>query len=445
MSVALVQDPAIARRALAEELSRPATRSIRISGLIAIVLFAALLALCVFVPIASGTLAMGQIAVDGERKVVQHSSGGIVADILVKEGDSVQEGDVVLRLNAVQAGAAAGVVNAQVDALRAEEAVRMAEVTGADAVTFPQELLARRNDPNVDAVLTAESAAFDARAALSRSQAEQLDQQLIQIDKSILSAKAGRATQQRQADLFAQELATLQPLLEKGLALKSRLLGIERSLEGARGEVDSLASEIKRLEARAAETRGLLARIDVDRRAEAAEALRALRASLGELLDRQLAADDTLQRTEVRAPIGGVVMAMRVNTIGGVVEPGQPLLEIVPQSDLLVARVRILPSDADNVRQGMEATVRLSAGGGRQPVQVEGSVQSISADALTDSRSGEAYFEARIAIPDDRSIPREVLAPGLPAEVLIKTGQHTILDYLFSPIERAMFQSMRDG
>ena len=138
-------------------------------------------------------------------------------------------------------------------------------------------------------------------------------------------------------------------------------------------------------------------------------------------------------------------MAMRVNTMGGVVEPGQPLLEIVPQSDLLVARVRILPSDADNVRQGMEATVRLSAGGGRQPVQVEGSVQSISADALTDSRSGEAYFEARIAIPDDPSIPREVLAPGLPAEVLIKTGQHTILDYLFSPIERAMFQSMRDG
>jgi HlyD family type I secretion membrane fusion protein len=168
-----------------------------------------------------------------------------------------------------------------------------------------------------------------------------------------------------------------------------------------------------------------------------------LRASLGELLDRQLAADDTLQRTDVRAPIDGVVMAMRVNTIGGVVEPGQPLLEIVPQSDLLVARVRILPSDADNVRQGMSATVRLAAGG-RKPVQLEGSVQSISADALTDNRSGESYFEARIAIPHDDTIPREVLAPGLPAEVLIKTGEHTILDYLFSPIERAVFQSMRD-
>lgn len=445
MSVAQVHDPALARRALAEDLAGPATRSVRISGLVAAVLFAALLALCVFVPIASGTLAIGQIAVDGERKTVQHASGGIVAEILVKEGDAVKEGDVVLRLDAVQAGAAAGVVNSQVDALRAEEAVRMAEVTGAAFVTFPAELLTRRKDPNVNAVITAERAAFDARRALARSQAAQLDQQLVQIDKSILSAKSGRATQQRQAELFAQELAALQPLMEKGLTVKSRLLGIERSLEAARGEIDSLDSEIKRLEAKAAETVGLRDRIGVDRRAEAAEALRTLRASLGELLDRQLAADDTLQRTEVRAPIDGVVMAMRVNTIGGVVEPGQPLLEIVPQSDLLVARVRILPSDADDVRQGMPATVRLSAGGGRQPVQVEGSVQSISADALTDSRSGESYFEARVAIPHDKSTPREVLAPGLPAEVLIKTGEHTILDYLFSPIERAMFQSMRDS
>ena len=444
MSAALAQDPSTARRALAEELARPATRSVRTSGLVAAALLAALLAICVFVPIASGTLALGQLAVDGERKVVQHPSGGIVAEILVREGDAVKEGDVVLRLNAVQAGAAAGVVSSQVDALRAEEAVRMAEATGATSVVFPAELLTRRKDPNVNAVLTAERAAFAARRALARSQAEQLDQQLVQIDKSIASAQAGRATQQRQAELYEKELSALQPLMEKGLTVKSRLLGIERSLEGARGEVDSLASEIMRLEARATETRGLRARIEVDRRAEAAEALRTLRSSLGELLERQLAAEDTLQRTEVRAPIDGVVMAMRVSTIGGVVEPGQPLLEIVPQSDLLVARVRILPSDADNVREGMLATVRLSAGGGRQPVQVEGEVQSISADALTDSRTGESYFEARVAMPQDTSIPRGALAPGLPAEVLIKTGEHTILDYLFSPIERAMFRSMRD-
>ena len=186
-------------------------------------------------------------------------------------------------------------------------------------------------------------------------------------------------------------------------------------------------------------------RIEIERRAEATEALRKLRAAIGELADRQLAADDTLLRTDVRAPADGVVMALRVNTLGGVVEPGQPIMDIVPQSDLLVARVRVPPTDADNVRYDMPATVRLSAGGGRQPVQVEGAVQSISADALSDSRTGEPYFEARIAMPQDAAIPRELLAPGLPVEVLIKTGEHTIFDYLFSPVERAMFQSMRDS
>ncbi len=433
------------RRALADDLSRPATRSVRVSSIIALALLAALLALCVFVPIASGTLAAGQIAIDGERKVVQHASGGIVAEVLVVEGDSVMQGDVVLRLDAVQAGAAAGVVNAQIDSLRAEEAVRMAEMTGAASVAFPENLVSRKTAANVSAVLTAEQAAFDTRLALGRSQAEQLDQQLVQIGQSILAARSSLTAQERQARLYEEELATLQPLLAKGLTVKSRLLDLERSLENALGEVGSLEAELKRLGAQAAETHELRARIDIDRRAQAAEALRVIRASLAELLDRQIATDDTLRRMEVRAPIGGVVMALKVNTIGGVVEPSQPLMDIVPQNDNLVARVSISPNDADNVRRGMAATVRLSAGGGSQPVQIEGIVQSISADALTDPRSGQSYFEARIAIPTNVGETTNVLAPGLPAEVLIKTGEHTILSYLFSPIERAAFHTMRDS
>jgi HlyD family type I secretion membrane fusion protein len=412
---------------------------------VALGLLAALLLLCGFVPIASGTLGMGQIAVDGERKVVQHASGGIVAEIFVKEGDAVQMGDILLRLDAVQAGAAAGVVQTQLDALRAEEAVRMAEAADRDTVMFPADLVRRRSDPRVDSILKAEMAAFGARRDRARSDAVQLDEQLIQIDRSIAAATTERSTQTKQAELFAQELTALQPLMEKGLTLRSRLLALERSLESARGQISALTSDIEGLEAKARETRELRERIGVDRRTEATEALRKIRAAMGELMDRQIAADDTLQRTDVRSPTEGIVMAMRINTLGGVVEPGQPIMEIVPQSDQLVTRVRIPPADADNVRQGMAATVRLSAGGGRQPIQVDGSVQSISADALSDSRTGEPYFEARIAMPKDRSIPSEILAPGLPAEVLIKTGEHTILDYLFSPVERAMFRSLRDS
>ena len=434
------------RRALADELAGPALRSVRMSGLLALVLLVVLLAFAAFVPIAAGTVAQGLVAVDGERKVVQHSGGGIVADILVHEGVAVRQGDVVLKLNAVQAGAAAGVINSQLDSLRAEEAVRLAEVAGKTSVAFPADLLARSADAKVAAVLAAEKAAFTARRDLARSQGEQLDQQLAQIEQSVTSARSEQESQRAQAGLLEEELRSLHPLLEKGLALRSRLLALERSLEEARGRVDSLAAEQGRLAARAAETRGLRARIDVDRRAEAAEALRGLRAKIAEALDRQLATSDTLQRTELRAPIDGVVMALRVNTIGGVVEPGQPLMEIVPQDERLVARVRISPREADNVRQGMLAVVRFGAGSARAPAQAEGVVQAISADALADPRTGESYFEVWVAIPAEEvaKVPEELVAPGLPVEVLIRSGEHTILSYLFSPIESAMFRMIRD-
>lgn len=434
------------RRALADDLAGPALRSVRLSGIIALGLFLVLLLSASLVPIASGTLASGQIGVEGERKVVQHASGGIVSAILVKEGDVVSEGDIVLRLDAVQAGAAAGVVNSQVDSLRAEEAVRIAEVTGATSVAFPDELLARRADPKVASVLVAEEGAFGARRDLARSQTEQMDQQLAQIAQSISAAVSERQSQLAQAELFEDELAALQPLLEKGLATRPRVLALQRSFEEAQGKAASLEAEAKRFAAKATETRELRTRVDVDRRAEAADALRTLRANLAEALDKQQATADTLQRTEVRAPITGVVMAVRVTTIGGVIEPGQPLLEIVPQSERLVARVRVHPKDADDVRTGMPATVRLNAGSSRSPAQVEGIVQSISADALNDQRNGEPYFEVRVAIPPEEvsRVPADVIAPGLPAEVLIKTGQHTMFDYLFSPLERAMFQAARD-
>lgn len=441
-----IKDIAAARRALVNELAMPAIRSVRFSGVFALILFVGLVLLAVFVPIASGTLANGQITVDGDRKVVQHASGGIVSAILVKEGDVVAEGDVVMRLDAIQAGAAAGVINSQVDSLRAEEAVRTAEATGKITVNFPADLLSRRDDTTVAALLTAEEAAFNTRLELAKSQADQLDQQLVQIDQSIAAAKSEGIAQAAQAKLFDEELSTLKPLLEKGLTVKSRVLGLERSLEDSRGRIASLDSESKRLAAKALETRAVRARIEIDRQAEAAEALRKLRADLAEALDKQAATEDTLQRTEVRAPISGVVMAVRVTTIGGVIESGQPLLEIVPKSGRLIARVRIHPKDADDVRQGMKATIRLQAGGTRSPPHVEGVVQSISADALADQRTGESYFEARVAIPVEEvaKVRSDVLAPGLPAEVLIKTGEHTILDYLLAPIERAAFQTMRD-
>jgi HlyD family secretion protein len=441
------EDAMAARVRLADEIAAPAVRSVRFSGLVALALLVVIVGLAVFVPIASGTVAMGQLAVDGERKMVQHASGGIVSAILVKEGDQVVEGQVILRLDPVQAGAAAGAATSEVDSLRAEEAVRLAESAGRASIAYPQDILARAREPAVSSLLSAETAAFNARTSLARSQERQLDTQLAQTAASVTAAQSDRRSQAAQAALLSEEIAGLRPLLERGLALRSRVLGLERSLEEANGRIASLDAELVRLNARAEEMRSLRARVEIDRRSEAADALRTVRADLAAALGRRTSTQDTLQRTEVRAPTSGVVMAMRVATVGGVVEAGQPLMEIVPQVGGLVVRARVKPDQADNVRQGLAATVRFDAGGRRSAERVEGRVQSISADALTDPRTGEPYFEVRIAVPEAEAakVPSEVVAPGLPAEVLIETGSHTMLDYLFSPIEHAMFRSMRDS
>jgi HlyD family type I secretion membrane fusion protein len=440
------RDPAADREKLADQLAAPAMRSVRFSGAIAAGLFALVFGLSAFVPIASGTLAAGQLAVEGERKVVQHASGGIVSAILVKEGDTVVEGQTVLRLDAVQADSAAGVVNSQVDSLRAEEAVRLAETMGHRSVAFPKELMDRANEPRVASLLGSERAAFEARRALAASQIQQMDTQLSQVSANIVSSQSDRNSQAAQLVLLQEERDALKPLLEKGLALKSRVLALERSVEEAKGRIASLDAEIVRLNARLAETRSLKARVEIDRRAEAADVLRTVRGNLAGAVDRQRGTDDTLDRTEIKAPTSGVVMALRVATVGGVIEAGQPVMEIVPQRKGLIARARVRPSDADNVRVGLAATIRLDAARHRSPPRIKGVVESISADALSDSRTGESYFEARVAMrPEEvEKVPPELIAPGLPAEVLIETGSHTILQYLFSPVESAMFRTMRD-
>jgi len=439
-------NPATDREKLADQLAAPAMRSVRFSGAIAACLFAILFGLSAFVPIASGTLAEGQLAVEGERKVVQHSSGGIVSAILVKEGDAVMEGQTVLRLDAVQADSAAGVVNAQVASLRAEEAVRLAETMGQTSVAFPKELTDRAVEPKVASLLASERSAFDARRALAASQIQQMDTQLSQVSANMASSQSDRSSVAAQLTLLEEERDALKPLLEKGLVVKSRVLALERSIEEAKGRIASLDSEMVRLNAKLAETRSLRARVEIDRRAEAANILRTVRGDLAAAVDRQRGTDDTLDRTEIKAPTSGVVMALRVATVGGVIEAGQPVMEIVPQKKGLVARARVRPSDADNVRAGMNATVRLDAAGHRSPPRIKGVVESISADALSDTRTGESYFEARVAVrPEEiEKVPPELVAPGLPAEVLIETGSHTILQYLFSPVERAMFRTMRD-
>lgn len=437
----------VVRRKLIDDLTRPARRSVRLSKWIAFLLLTAVVAGFGFAPIESGTVANGQLIVDGDRQVVQHGEGGLVAEILVKEGGRVAAGDVLLRLDPIQAGAAAGLVASEIYSLRAEEAVRAAEMAGAEQVEFPAYLLSLKSDAEIAQILSAQEGAFDARRSLAASERRRLAEQLRQIEQSRVSRAAEHQAAMEQAELLATELAGLETLLEKGLTQRPRVLGVERLLSEARGQAVSLEAEMQRLDAEAAETRTRRGQVEANRRAEAADALRTVRADLSAAHDRQAAASDTLKRTEIVAPTSGIVMDIGVNTIGGVIGAGEPLMAIVPQTEGLIIRARISPRDADDVRVGMDATVRFNAGGGRSAHRADGIVETVSADALVDERTGESYFEAQISVAPEaaNAIPSELLAPGLPADVLIRTGESTAFRYFLGPIEDVMFKALRES
>ncbi len=435
-----------ARRAAIDDLVTPARRSVRISKWIAFLALAALTGIIGFMPLASGVVARGQLIVDGDRKVIQHAEGGMISELLVGEGDLVEAGDVLVRLDQVQADAAADTVNTQIDNLLAEEAVRQAEMSNASKVSFPAALTERTNIARVRASIEAQENAFRTRRLLADSQRQQLSEQADQINQRIASTQAEQAAAEEQAGLLSEELDGLKTLLEKGLTQRPRVLAVERTLSETRGRIASLSGELGRLTAELAETNTQHAQIDIDRRAKAADALRTVRSELSELVGRQATTSDTLRRTEITAPTSGVVMDVQINTIGGIIGPGEPIMDIVPNGQAIVVLARITPNEADDIRKGMKAIVRFDAGGARSAPRLEGIVRSSSADALRDERSGETYFEVRVDVPasEAEKAPEELMAPGLPAEVLIQTGEQTPFRYIVNPIQSAMFKAMRD-
>lgn len=442
------RDPRGSSEVLAAELAAPARRAGRTTGMAATGLFAALFAACAFPTISSGTVALGQLSASQARQIVQHPTGGVVAAILVAEGDRVSEGDVLVRLAGVEEGASAGILTARTLALRAEEAVRSAEAKGQTSARFPAELrAAAAADPGAQAVLNAQTAAFAARNAELAALQSQIEANRAQISAEIAGAGARRDAAHRQLELLAQEIGAMRTLFEKGLAPLPRLRALERAEADLTGSAAALEAEIRRLRA---EDRQLAARAreaNLLARSEAAEALRGVQAELAETGPRVTAAEDALARIEVRAPATGSIVSLHVKTVGGVVRPGEPILELTPLTDRLVVDARIRPQDADDVREGAEATIRFDLLNISNTPRVSGRVLRISPDALEDPRTGAFYFQAKVEIPKEEAakLPAQALAPGLPAEVLIHSGSRTILSYLFAPIERVAFRALREN
>lgn len=400
------------------------------------------------VTLESGTLAPGKVVVEGQRRTVQHLEGGIIERIHVAEGEAISRGEVLVTLESVRSRAKLDQVRG---ALLSELAARdrlIAEQKGWEAIDFTDELA--EVAPSAEAlrdVKETQRDIFDARRKFLAGQERIAERRIAQLREEVTGLEAQIRSQFSQLALIADEVGGLERLLEKGFARRPRLLALQREAEDIRGAQAQNRAAV----ARAREKIGEIELSVLEDRTrivnEASEKLQSTRRRIAELREESRSLGDILSRTEIRAPTDGVALDVQVSTVGGVIEPGQKILDIVPDDARLLIEARVTPTDIDSVFVDLPALVQLSAFRLDEAPALDGRVTTVSADSLTDPATGAVYYSALIEILDEEgvaSLPGPIY-PGMPAEVLIVTGARTPLSYIVEPVRRVLDRGLRES
>jgi HlyD family type I secretion membrane fusion protein len=394
----------------------------------------------------SAVTASGVVVVDSNRRDVQHLDGGIVAELLVQEGSPVSRGDTLLRLDPTRPQAALSIIQGQIDAGTALQARHQAELQSLPAIAYPPTLLVRKNTASVAQLIAGQSAIFKARQDALFGQAKILRQRIAQLLEQTTGLQAQERARERQVVLIQDELQGVRYLHERGLAPRNRVLGLERELARLLGEQGEHLASMARAGQAIGEAELQILQLLTAAREESAKALHEVQNRLLELHERLTAAEDVLRRTDIRAPVGGVVVGLEVHTVGGVVSPGRTLMQIVPASEVVAVEVQVHTLDADGISAGMLVTVGFPGLPQRFLKPLTGSLVHISADRFVDERSGAPYFKARVVLDSEslELLPSRRIVPGIPAEVVISTGSRTALRYLLDPVISAVGHAMRE-
>ncbi len=396
--------------------------------------------------LAGAVLAPGTVVVASNVKKIQHPTGGVIGQIFVKNGDHVKTGDVLVRLDETMTRASLQVITRQMDELMGRMARLRAERDDAANVTFPEELIKRARDPAITQILTGEKTHFESRVSTRASQKSQLGERISGLDEEISGLVSQAAAKTREIDLIAKELTGLETLEAKQLVPTTKINALRR--EGAR-----LDGEKANLQAAAGTSRGKIAEIEMQRigidqeaKSEVVKELREAEGKFSELGERRIAAEDQLRRIDLKSPVNGLVHQLTVFTVGGVINPADPLMLIVPEGDRLLIEARIAPQDIDQARSHEEATIRLTAFNQRTTPTVNGKVIHVAADLTHDQQNNISYYIARIEIPDSemKKIDGLKLVPGMPADVQIVTTARTALSYLTKPIEDQFAKAFKE-
>jgi HlyD family secretion protein len=394
----------------------------------------------------SAAIAAGRVTAETSTKPLQHLEGGIVREILVKEAQKVKVGDVLFRLEPTEAQANVDMIKKQIDASRALEIRLLAERDGAAKLVFPADLRAHASIPETAVAIADQERQFTERRTTLDNATQILNARLIQTSKELTAARAEERSIKDQIENLNADIKSANTLFKQGLYPKPKLMASQRERSRLEGQLGGAQREIARLNGVADEAKLQIAQGGQKMREEAGQLLTDVRARMSDASLKLNVADDVVNRIEIRAPQNGIVQGLKVHTPGAVVRPGESLADLVPSGDKLVMAVHVSPLDIDNVATGQKAEVRFPGFASRGFPTIMGRVERAGADVMIDENTKEPYYLARIEI-DPATVPAELsqrLQPGMPADVLITTGERTLFQYLIGPLTDLIAKSMRE-
>ncbi len=392
----------------------------------------------------SAVTAPGFIAEENSRKSIQHLEGGIIKEILVREGQHVAAGQVLFRMDPTQAQASLDLQEIQVDALLAQEARLVAERDRATAIVWPEEIKARSDQPTVKQAIADQTKQFVDRQASLHGQINVLQSKIEQYKTEIEGLRLERDATKRQLEYIVQELTDLQYLLSENLVQKSRVLALEREKSRLEGVIGRSMTDEAKAENGIGETKLQIGQVQNKFDEELAGSILEVRQKINDAREKIRVARDVVHRIDVTAPVSGTVQNLKVFTIGGVIKPGEVLLEVVPDQDALIVQAHVSPHDMDRMSPGMQAQVRFTSFKSNILPVILGRVESVSRDRLFDETTRQPYFLAQVVVDDIPTELRDRLVAGMPADLVFPTGERTVLNYLVRPMQDRMNSAFRE-
>lgn len=397
----------------------------------------------------SAVIAPGVVSVESKRQVVQHLEGGIVSEIMVKDGQEVKQGQVLFRLDSTSSRASFESVRAQLDTLVAMEARLEAERAQASAITFPPELTSRATEPTVKAAIADQQAQFRDRKASIDGQIDILNSRIRQGQRELEGLARERDSADQQLYFIDDELAGIRSLNDKGLVSKPRLAQLQREKARLEGTVGRNMADAAKAETNIGEMSLQIQQLRQKQQEEVAAQIADARQKIADLREKLSVAQNVLKRIDIRAPRDGVVQNInqKIYTVGAVVRPGDTMLEIVPQNEELIVDAQVPTTDIDRLHNGVTGVeVRFPAFHSRTTPLILGELRTVSPDRLVNESTHEPYYQAVVAVnstdlPDDM---KARLRPGMPAEVVFTTGERTVMSYLTRPLTDALLKSFRE-